>query len=137
MFYRKSTDRLKADYILLESNWSGIAKRGFKLKQESAAGNIIMVQDEQALKTGSLRSCMEEKGAASTCPHCGYTTDAGPDSLLHLPPNLKRLQADSLDLLQIHGLHSEKEPLCEGNFDLMWNFNIIEAFNLKKYRFLA
>lgn len=32
--------------------------------------------------------CMEDKGEAKTCPHCGYVEGAGPESLLHLPPGM-------------------------------------------------
>jgi len=30
--------------------------------------------------------CMENKGAAKTCPYCGLPAGAGPESALHLPP---------------------------------------------------
>ncbi len=30
--------------------------------------------------------CMEEKGFSLTCPHCGYSEEDSPESLLHLPP---------------------------------------------------
>jgi serine/threonine protein kinase len=31
--------------------------------------------------------CMEDKGVSQTCPHCGYSEGAAPESLLHLPPS--------------------------------------------------
>jgi len=30
--------------------------------------------------------CMEEKGLAQICPHCGYEEGSAPESLLHLTP---------------------------------------------------
>ncbi len=30
--------------------------------------------------------CMEDKGTSQTCLRCGFSSDAGPESLLHLPP---------------------------------------------------
>ncbi len=31
-------------------------------------------------------SCMEKKGVAKTCPHCGWVEGSAPESALHLPP---------------------------------------------------
>jgi serine/threonine protein kinase len=32
--------------------------------------------------------CMEEKGVSKTCPHCGLSVGAEPESVLHLPPGI-------------------------------------------------
>jgi len=69
--------------------------------------------------------CMEEIGAAKTCPHCGLPAGAGPESALHLPPGT---------ILQDKYLLGR--ALGQGGFGityLAWDLNLNLKLAIKEY----
>ncbi len=69
--------------------------------------------------------CMEEKGAQSTCPACGYTADTGPESLLHLPPGTV-----------LYGKYLIGRVLGQGGFGityLAWDLTLNLKLAIKEY----
>jgi serine/threonine protein kinase len=69
--------------------------------------------------------CMENKGAAKTCPYCGLPAGAGPESALHLPPGT---------ILQDKYLLGR--ALGQGGFGityLAWDLNLNLKLAIKEY----
>lgn len=69
--------------------------------------------------------CMENKGSSPTCPYCGFSAEAAPESLLHLPPGT-----------ELQGKFLLGRTLGQGGFGityLAWDMTLNIKLAVKEY----